>query len=188
MKNLFYLIIILLFTTFSATAQAVVSDPALLQSMERKAIMDKASYAKQLEETKRMFSESKTIRENIQAGLKKIENVSSYVQNCQQVYNIKSDMTLITKEYSKGINFIRSEPISNGVVAADDINKFSVIYSNLLSESLSDLKSCMNIINTGFLDMDDATRLAALERIETKMRDKRQLISYLNNKIKLVLR
>lgn len=181
------LVTITLFVYQISSAQAVVSDPKLLESMEKKAAMDKAAFAKQLKETERTFMESKTIRENIDAGLKKIEHVNSYVKNSQQVVNIKNLMVEIVKEYSKGIKFIQNQPVNTGIVTYKDINKFSIIYKNMLAESVSDLKNCSAIISTGFLNMDDANRLMALENIENKMSEKRQLLSYLNNKIALAV-
>lgn len=184
MKKLKKLVLVLIcLSPFIGICQAIVSDPKLLQSMETKAKMDKVAFAKQLEEAKRTFMESKTIRENIDAGLKKVEHVSSYVQNSQQVANIKTLMVEITREYYKGINFIQRQPVSTGIVTTKDVNKFHIIYKNMLAESVSDLKNCSAIVSTGFINMDDASRLMALENIEKKLSEKRQLLSYLNNKI-----
>lgn len=156
----------------------------LLMEIKKNQKKNENIYKQQLAKQASTFSETKSIKENIDAGLKKIEHVNSYVQNCQQVLNIKNSMSDITKEYSKGISFIINEPLNTGVMTTTDFNKFSTIYKNMILESVSDLKTCMNVINSGFVDMDDASRLAVLDRIEGRLNEKRQLISYLNLRIK----
>jgi hypothetical protein len=57
----------------------------------------------------------------------------------------------------------------------------------MLSESLDDLKYSMNVINNGKLNMDDSARLNALDKIESKLGEKKVLISYMNSKVKTVV-
>jgi hypothetical protein len=45
----------------------------------------------------------------------------------------------------------------------------------------------MNVINNGKLNMDDSARLNALDKIESKLVEKKVLISYMNSKVKTVV-
>ncbi len=183
MKNLIYFIIILLSTTFSAKAQLIVSDPSLTTAVKTSAATQNASNKSLLAKAAATYEESAGLRKGFEKSMKKLEEVNSYVATSHQVTNIKNLLTEITKSYSSGLSYVSNEPL----IPIKDKNKFYEVYRKMLSESIDDFKYTMTVINDGKLNMDDSSRLAALDKIENKLTEKKVLISYMNLKVKAVV-
>lgn len=109
-----------------------------------------------------------------------VEEVSGYVKKGKQMSNMKSYLSDITSEYSKGISYVGKEKM----ITPNEKNRFLSAYSAMMDETLEDFEYGLNIISDGSLKMNDAERLTILSDIETKMEKKKDLLTYFNSKIK----
>jgi hypothetical protein len=182
MKNQFSLFFIL-FITITTCAQQIVSDPTLTTAVKTSAATQNAANKSLLAKAAATYEESAGLRKGFEASMKKLEEVNSYVATSHQVTNIKNLLTDITSLYSSGVSYVSNEKL----ISVSDKSKFIKVYQKMLSESLDDLKYSMNVINNGKLNMDDSARLNALDKIESKLGEKKVLISYMNSKVKTVV-
>lgn len=180
MKTKFKLFFIIFLTKIVAYSQQIVSDPGLTAAVKTNAATQNASNKALLAKAAATYEESAGLRQGFEKSMKKLEEVNSYVSSSHQVANIKNLVSEITQAYTSGLSFVSSEPL----ISVSDKNKFYNVYRKILSESIDDLKYSINIINDGKLNMDDSERLATLDKIETNLKEKKVLISYLNVKVK----
>ena len=111
------------------------------------------------------------------AFLDALLQVSPVVRNYVKITSIINNEAQLVKEYKAAAGFWRTE----GHYAAAELDYFNSVYSNLLSASLRNLDELTMIVTAGSLRMNDAERLAAIDRIDTEMAQRLSFLRVFNN-------
>jgi hypothetical protein len=108
--------------------------------------------------------------------------VSSTVRNYKRVAEIISMQQQVIKEYKAANHRYQSLQLFN----PDELEYISKVYSGLVNRTLKNLDELIMVITAGELRMNDAERLAAIDRIYADMQDKLQFLRYFNNKTSIL--
>lgn len=182
MKYFFLLIICTVSTNF-IHAQIPVTDvagQAQLTALNTAAQTANSTRSSTLTKTIATLKQITAMKEQYDKQMEMVEEVSGYVKTGKQMSNMKSYLSAITSEYSKGISYVSKEKM----ITPKEKDRFLSAYSAMMDESLEDFEYGLNIISDGSLKMNDAERLTILENIETKMEKKKDLLTYFTSKIK----
>jgi hypothetical protein len=112
-----------------------------------------------------------------QAFLDALLAVSPVVGNYFKVTNIINNEAELVKEYKAAQKYFNS----GGHFSAAELDYFNTMYGNLLNGSLRNLDELTMIITAGTLRMNDAERLAAIDRIDADMTNKLSFLRVFNN-------
>jgi len=104
--------------------------------------------------------------------------VNSTVRNYKRVVEIISMQRQIIKEYKSANDRFRSLNVFN----PQELEYFRKVYANLVERTLKNLDELIMVITSGQLRMNDAERLAAIDRIYADMQDKLLFLRHFNNK------
>lgn len=182
MKYFFLLIICTVSTNF-IHAQIPVTDVAAgaqLTALNASSVTANSTRSSTLAKTIATLKQITAMKEQYDKQMEMVEEVSGYVKTGKQMSNMKSYLSAITSEYSKGISYVSKEKM----ITPKEKDRFLSAYSAMMDESLEDFEYGLNIISDGSLKMNDAERLTILDNIETKMEKKKDLLTYFNSKIK----
>ncbi len=136
-------------------------------------------FSKSLAEAGKQFEKLKELKDKYEEQMKLVKVVNSAIANGKQMLKIKNNLSLITSEYSKGINFIKNEPL----IENESKSKLMKGYSVKLAESLDHFEDASNFISDSF-QMNDAERIKMLNETNEKLEFEKGFLIYLNNKIK----
>lgn len=136
-------------------------------------------FSKSLAEAAKQFEKLKELKEKYEEQMKLVKVVNSVIANGKEMIKIKKNLSSITSEYSKGINYIKNEPTIDNVSKAKLMSGYSV----KLSESLDYFVDASNFISDSY-QMNDAERIKMLNETNEKLEFQKGFIIYLNNKIK----
>lgn len=182
MKKYLLLIICTLTNNF-IKAQIPVTDVAAgaqLTALNTSALTANSTRSSTLAKTIATLKQITAMKQQYDKQMEMVEEVSGYVKTGKQMSNMKSYLSAITSEYSKGISYVGKEKM----ITPNEKDRFLSAYSAMMDESLEDFEYGLNIISDGSLKMNDAERLTILGDIETKMEKKKNLLTYFNTKIK----
>lgn len=182
MKKLFFIIICIISTSI-IKAQIPVTDVAAgaqLTALNSSALTANSTRSSTLAKTIATLKQITAMKQQYDKQMDMVEEVSGYVKKGKQMSNMKSYLSDITSEYSKGISYVSKEKM----ITPNEKNRFLSAYSAMMDETLEDFEYGLNIISDGSLKMNDAERLTILGDIETKMEKKKDLLTYFNSKIK----
>ena len=138
-----------------------------------------AFFSKSLAEAAKQFEKLKELKDKYEEQMKLVKVVNSAIANGKQIMKIKNSLSLITSEYSKGINFIKNEPL----IENESKVKLMKGYSVKLAESLDHFEDASNFISDSF-QMNDAERIKMLNETNEKLEFEKGFLIYLNNKVK----
>ena len=136
-------------------------------------------FSKSLAEAAKQFEKLKELKEKYEDQMKLVKVVNSAIANGKEMMKIKNNLSSITSEYSKGINYIKNEPLIDNESKA----KLMKGYSIKLAESLDHFEDASNFISDSF-QMNDAERIKMLNETNGKLEFQKGFIIYLNNKVK----
>lgn len=108
--------------------------------------------------------------------------VSPIVRNYKKIVDIISFQRQLVKEYKSAFDRFREVRVFN----SDELDYLSEVYNNLVDRSLKNLDELLMVITAGQLRMNDAERLAAIDRIYDEMLDKLQFLRHFNDKSTLI--
>lgn len=110
--------------------------------------------------------------------LDKLLDVSPLVRNYAKVVQIVSLQKNILSEYKGTLNSIRRMNVFGG----SDLQYLEEVYKNLTDRTAKSLDELILVITAGQLRMNDAERMAFIDRIHLDVTDQLQFLRYFNNK------
>lgn len=108
--------------------------------------------------------------------------VSPTVAKYHKIVDIITNQKTIITEYKSAY----SSFVASGVFSANDLNHISQVYSNLLDKSAKNIEELTMVITAGQLRMNDAERIAAIDRIDKDVKEKLDFMYFFNNKTTLL--
>jgi hypothetical protein len=148
-----------------------------------------------LAELKKMLAEMYTGYEQLKKGYDQIRDiaegnfnvhkafldallaVSPAVRDDQRIVNIINNEIELVKEYKAAGEYFSA----SGHFSSAELDYFNTMYGNLLNGSLRNLDELAMVVTPGELRMNDAERLAAIDRINLDMTDKLSFLRVFNN-------
>lgn len=110
--------------------------------------------------------------------LDKLLDVSPLVRNYAKVIQIIGAQKNILSEYKGALNSIRQMNVFRG----NDLEYLEGVYENLTDRTAKSLDELILVITAGQLRMNDAERMAFIDRIHLDVTDQLQFLRYFNNK------
>jgi hypothetical protein len=104
--------------------------------------------------------------------------VSPTVRKYERIVDIISDQGKIVSEYKSAYNLFRQDKH----FTPDDVVYLSTVYNNLVTKSEKNLENLLNVITASKLRMNDAERLAAIDRIYSDTHDELSFLRLFNSK------
>jgi hypothetical protein len=109
--------------------------------------------------------------------LDKLLEVSPLVRNYAKVVQIAAMQKNILSEYKGTLNTVRHMNVFNG----SDLQYLEEVYKNLTDRTARSLDELILVITAGQLRMNDAERMAFIDRIHLDVTGQLQFLRYFNN-------
>jgi hypothetical protein len=97
----------------------------------------------------------------------------------QETMYMKYLLSEISSIYSKGVFFLKKDESITPI----EKENYEKIYNNTITESLDDFEFAIRIIKNENIKMSSSKIIAAVENIKTKQYERRELMSFYNEKI-----
>jgi len=114
--------------------------------------------------------------------LEGLMSASPAVKNYRRVSEIIQSELLLVNECQRAIKRFRR----SSRIGAKELTYFSSIYERLLSQSLQNIQQLTMVITQGSVQMNDADRIQAIDRIYEQLQDKIHFLRNFNTQITLL--
>lgn len=189
MKTIRYIMLLLVFLSFSPKAAAQVQElkqlalnieklaqfRAILKDMKEGYQILTKGYNTVKDLTKGNFDLHKTF-------LDALLEVSPAVRNYKRVGDIIVYQVQIVQDCGRHRNKLQG----SGLFAAEELHYFSGVYEKIFEESLRNLEELTDVLTAGKMRMSDEERLAAIDRIYMAMQDKMLFVRDFNSETSLL--
>jgi len=103
--------------------------------------------------------------------------VSPAVSSYAKVADIVNKEAILVKEYQSANHYLQG----SGHFTAQELDYFSTMYNNVIQGSLKNVSELLMVVTAGQLRMNDAERLAAIDRIDRDMTGRLSYLQSFNN-------
>jgi hypothetical protein len=177
MKKLLLLFVCLFIINFTYGQMAVTDIGATTQAAAGNA-KSAAFFGKSISQAIAQVNQLTALKDKYTEQMNLVKEVNGYLSTGKQMLRIKTSVRDITKEYSTALSYIKNESI----IDYESKGKLIKGYSVKLNESLGVFEDAITALS-GNLNMNDAERLAILNRADEKLKGQKRFLIYLRNKI-----